>query len=159
MLSIDHLESQDFWALYQTATALKQNPQAYANALSGKSFVMLFEKPSLRTRVSFEIGLTKLGAHVMYFDHSAQKIGVRESVKDYAKNLERFADGLIARTFSHDVLVEMGEHADIPVVNALSDLVNLLLRIVNNRLGALSNAWLVRFVLSKCTRCQAGESN
>ena len=121
MLSIDQLTAQDFWTLYETASKLKQNPAAYATALAGKSFVMLFEKPSLRTRVSFEIGLTKLGAHVMYFDHSSQKIGERESVKDYAKNLDRFADGLIARTFSHDVLVEMGAHAGVPVINALSD--------------------------------------
>jgi ornithine carbamoyltransferase len=83
---------------------------------------MLFEKPSLRTRMSFEIGLTKLGAHVIYFDHSKQKIGQRESVKDYAKNLERWTDGIIARVFSHGVLEEMSAHAQVPVVNALSDL-------------------------------------
>jgi ornithine carbamoyltransferase len=121
LLSIDQLSAEDLHTLFGTTTKVKANVGAYSQALGGKSIVMLFEKPSLRTRVSFEIGLTKIGAHVMYFDHAAQRIGERESVKDYAKNLERYADCLIARTFSHDVLGELAEHATIPVINALSD--------------------------------------
>ncbi|TVQ62506.1 MAG: ornithine carbamoyltransferase [Phycisphaerales bacterium] len=104
------------------AASVKANPGAYSGKLAGKSAVLIFEKPSLRTRMSFEIGLAKLGATVVFHDHSAQRIGQREIVKDYAKNLERWVDLIVARTFSHDVLAEMAAWSRVPVVNALSDL-------------------------------------
>lgn len=122
LLSIDQLSGATLEALIDKAIAVKADRKLGAGALSGKSVTMLFEKPSLRTRMSFEIGLTGLGAHVVYFDHSKQKIGERESVKDYARNLERWTDCVIARVFSHAVIEEMALHARIPVVNALSDL-------------------------------------
>ncbi|MBX3322886.1 MAG: ornithine carbamoyltransferase [Phycisphaeraceae bacterium] len=122
LLSIGQLTTGLVHTLFETTSAWKAEPAAYKGVLAGKSIVMLFEKPSLRTHVTFEIGLTRLGAHVMYLDHSKQKLGERESVKDYAKNLERWADAIVARVFSHKVLEEMAEHARIPVVNALSDL-------------------------------------
>jgi ornithine carbamoyltransferase len=122
LLSMADLTTGLVHTLFETTAAWKAEPAAYKGVLAGKSVVMLFEKPSLRTHVTFEIGLTKLGAHVMYLDHSKQKLGERESVKDYAKNLERWADAIVARVFSHKVLEEMAEHARIPVVNALSDL-------------------------------------
>jgi ornithine carbamoyltransferase len=100
---------------------VKRSPGSWSHALAHRSAVMLFEKPSLRTRVSFEVGLSKLGAHAMYYDHGKQKIGERESVKDYAMNLERWVDVIIARTYSHEVLQEMALHASVPVINALSD--------------------------------------
>lgn len=109
-------------SVFETASAYKADPSAYAGVLSGKSVVMLFEKPSLRTHVTFDIGLTRLGAHVLYLDHSKQRLGERESVKDYAKNLERWADAVVARVFSHSVLLELADNASIPIVNALSDL-------------------------------------
>ena len=122
LLTIDQLSGAQLAGLIDAAIALKANPADGAGKLAGKSVTMLFEKPSLRTRMSFEIGLTKLGAHVIYFDHSKQKIGEREAVKDYAKNLERWTDAIIARVFDHGVLVGMAEHAQVQVVNALSDL-------------------------------------
>ena len=122
LLTIDELDAAGLESLISLAGSVKSNPTPFAGALKGLSVTMLFEKPSLRTRMSFEIGLTKLGAHVVYFDHSAQRIGQRESVKDYAKNLERWTDAIIARVFDHGVLDEMAEHAAVPVVNALSDL-------------------------------------
>lgn len=109
-------------SVFETASAYKADPSAYTGVLSGKSVVMLFEKPSLRTHATFNIGLSKLGAHVLYLDHSQQRLGERESVKDYAKNLERWADAVVARVFSHSVLLEMADNASIPIVNALSDL-------------------------------------
>ncbi|MEM1071697.1 MAG: ornithine carbamoyltransferase [Planctomycetota bacterium] len=90
-------------------------------ALAGRSVAMLFEKPSLRTRASFEFGLRRLGADVVYFDLQAQRIGQRESVMDYAKNLERWCDAIVARVHGHGVLEQLSLHASIPVVNALSD--------------------------------------
>ncbi len=122
LLTISGLSTGLVETIFETAAAWKAEPAAYHGVLSGKSVVMLFEKPSLRTRVTFDIGLSKLGAHVVYLDHGQQRLGERESVKDYAKNLERWADAIVARVFSHDVLDELAENASIPVVNALSDL-------------------------------------
>ncbi|MEO0513548.1 MAG: ornithine carbamoyltransferase [Planctomycetota bacterium] len=126
LLTIAELGSDELVALIASAErakrTLKTTPGELSAALAGKSVTMLFEKPSLRTRMSFEIGLTKLGAHVIYFDHSKQRIGERESVKDYAKNLERWTDAVVARVFDHGVLEQFAQHASVPVVNALSDL-------------------------------------
>lgn len=120
-LSIADLSADEALAVFETAAAMKADLAPFAGSLAGRSVVALFEKPSLRTRVTFEVGPTKLGAHVMYFDHSKERIGTRESVKDYAKNLERWVDCIVARVFDHAVLAEMAEHARVPVVNALSD--------------------------------------
>jgi ornithine carbamoyltransferase len=122
LLSIADLGAAEINALFDSAVAAKADPTLLRGQLAGKSVIMLFEKASLRTRVSFEVGIAKMGGHPMYFDHSAQRIGQRESVKDYAKNLERWVDCIIARTHSHAVLTEMAAEARIPVVNALSDL-------------------------------------
>ena len=107
-------------AILDLASEIKANPGAHASDLAGKSIILLFEKPSLRTRVAFEVGLAKLGGHVVYYDHSAKLIGERESIRDYAKNLERWVDAIVARTFSHETIVELATHAQVPVVNALS---------------------------------------
>lgn len=122
LLAIDDLTSAQLVELLQLAAEVKADPAKHAGALAGKSVTMLFEKPSLRTRMSFEIGLTKLGAHAIYFDHGKQRIGERESVKDYIKNLERWTDAIVARVFDHTVLAGFVEHGSVPVVNALSDL-------------------------------------
>lgn len=108
-------------ALYATARRVKDSPAAFAGALGGLSVIMIFEKPSLRTRVSFEAGIARLGGHAMYFDHSKERIGERESVYDYAKNLERWVGAIVARTYSHQVLEQLAEFARVPIINALSD--------------------------------------
>jgi ornithine carbamoyltransferase len=89
--------------------------------LSGTTSVLLFEKASLRTKMSFETGIGFLGGRALFMDHSNQKLGEREAVKDYAKNLERWVDCIIARVYSQEVLYELAEHARVPVINALSD--------------------------------------
>lgn len=122
LLSIADLDAREISALFDSAAATKADPSLLRGTLAGKSVIMLFEKASLRTRVSFEVGIAKMGGHPMYFDHSAQRIGQRESVKDYAKNLERWVDCIIARVHDHKVLVEMAAETRVPVVNALSDL-------------------------------------
>ncbi|MEL7471746.1 MAG: ornithine carbamoyltransferase [Planctomycetota bacterium] len=122
VLSVADLSTGDIDAVFSTADTLADDRWSFGGALDRRSIVMLFEKPSLRTRVTFEVGPARLGAHVMYFDHSKQRIGEREPVLDYAKNLERWADAIVARTYSHRTLVELAEHASVPVVNALSDL-------------------------------------
>jgi len=122
LLSLASLDAGQFEALYETAAASKSDITPYREGLRGKTIILLFEKPSLRTRVTFEVGPSKMGAHVIYFDHGKERIGARESVKDYGKNLERWVDCIVARVYSQVVLDDLADAAEIPVVNALSDL-------------------------------------
>jgi ornithine carbamoyltransferase len=122
MLTLNDFSPLEIEQILDAAAKFKADPRAFSTALAGKSAIMLFEKPSLRTRVTFEVGLSKLGAHAMYFDHSAQRLGERESVRDYGRNLERWVDVIIARVFSQQVLNELAASAKCPVINALSDL-------------------------------------
>jgi len=103
------------------AAEVKANPHHYASALAGKTLFLYFEKPSLRTRVTFEAGMTQLGGHAICYGASEGRIGVRESVEDVARNLERWVDGAMLRTFSHDLVVDLARFADIPVINGLTD--------------------------------------
>jgi len=89
--------------------------------LHGKTLAMIFEKQSLRTRVTFETGMTQLGGHAIFLTSNDISMGVRESVADTARNLERLVDGIMARTFSHEVIVGLAREASIPVINGLSD--------------------------------------
>ena len=101
---------------------LKANPVKYGQALSGKSVVTLFEKQSLRTRVSFDIGINKLGGHAVYLDQSNGAMGSREDVKDFAANISRWADCIVARVYDHKTLIEIQKYASVPVINSLCDL-------------------------------------
>lgn len=107
--------------LFALARRVKKDITPFRGALDGKTVVMLFEKPSLRTRVSFETGITKLGGAAIYLDHGAQRLGEREAVADYGKNLERWVDCIVARVFKQRILEELADAASIPVINALSD--------------------------------------
>jgi ornithine carbamoyltransferase len=90
--------------------------------LPGKILGMVFEKPSLRTRVTFEVGIIQLGGHAVYLGASEIAMGKRESVRDVAMNLSRWVDGIVARTFLHSTVKELGKSASVPVINGLSDL-------------------------------------
>jgi len=92
--------------------------------LAGKALAMIFEKPSLRTRVTFEIGMAQLGGHAVYLTPKDIQLGERESVADIARNLERWVDLIMARTFSHQTLIELASHAVVPVINGLSDILH-----------------------------------
>src|SRR5262249_50302076 len=92
--------------------------------LAGKSLAMIFEKPSLRTRVTFEVGMSQLGGYPVYLTPKDIQLGERESVADIARNLERYVDLIMARTFAHDTLVELAGHAAIPVIKGLSSLLH-----------------------------------
>lgn len=121
-LADDLLSQSNIKQLITQAIDIKNNTQNYANVLSGKSIAMIFEKPSLRTHVSFDMGINKLGGHALYLGQQNGKLGERERVSDYAKNLSCYADAIVARVFSHQSILELAEHASVPVINALCDL-------------------------------------
>jgi ornithine carbamoyltransferase len=100
---------------------IKANPANYADTLRGKFLALIFEKPSLRTRVTFEVGIQSMGGHVVFLDHTQARLGERESIADVARNLERWVQGIVARVYEQRVLDEMAATTEIPVVNALSD--------------------------------------
>ncbi len=122
ILRLTDLASDELLALLTLARVLKSDYSAFRDALAQRSMVMLFEKPSLRTRVSFELGFQKLGGGVSFLDHRGDLIGEREPIADYARNLERLADVIVARVFRHDTLEALRDGCNIPVVNALSEL-------------------------------------
>ena len=120
-LADDQLNKPQLLALIELAIHIKNNPADYNQVLAGKSVAMIFEKPSLRTHVSFDMGINKLGGHALYLGQQNGKLGERERVSDYAKNLSCFADAIVARVFSHDSIQGLAEHATVPVINALCD--------------------------------------
>lgn len=123
-LSLHDLSISETAALLNLAAEVKAHPSAFEGLLQGTMAALIFEKPSLRTRVTFEVGLEQLGGHAIYLAPGDIGLGRREAVKDVARNLARWVDVLVVRTFSQQVLEEMSAEADIPVINALSDLLH-----------------------------------
>ncbi len=107
--------------LYLLAADMKARPDRYRTALDGRFLALIFEKPSLRTRVTFEVGIESLGGAAVFLDHTGTRLGQRESIRDVAHNLERWVQGIVARVFEQRALEELAKHASIPVINALSD--------------------------------------
>jgi len=121
LISLLDFSTDELTRILELAAEAKANPLHFAAALAGKTLFMYFEKPSLRTRVTFEAGMTQLGGHAIYFTGADGKIGVRESVEDVARNLERWVDGAMCRTFSHEMIQELARFAQIPIINGLTD--------------------------------------
>lgn len=124
LISITDLTKTEIEKLFKTAKAFKKNPFSKASALKSKSIALVFQKPSNRTRVSFEVGMIDLGGHATYLGPEELKLGVRESVKDVAKVLSRYLDGIVARTASHEDMLGLAKFSSIPVINGLSDLLH-----------------------------------
>lgn len=118
-LSIADLSPQEVAGIIQRAGKLKSGIQD--KPLTGKSIAMLFEKPSLRTKVSFDIAVHQMGGHPIYMGRDEVGLGGRESVSDVARVISRYVDIVVARTYSHRTLEELAAYASVPVVNALSD--------------------------------------
>jgi ornithine carbamoyltransferase len=113
--------SAELRELFHLAADNKSRPERYRGALSGRFLALLFEKPSLRTRVTFEIGIQSLGGGSVFLDHQHNRLGQRESLRDVARNLERWVHGIVARVFAQATLDELAANAAVPVINALSD--------------------------------------
>jgi ornithine carbamoyltransferase len=107
--------------LFRLSADVKAHPERYKSALAGRSVAMIFEKPSLRTRVTFEVGVASMGGTAVYLDHADTHLGDRESIPDVARCLSRWVHGIVARVFSQDALEVLAAHASVPVINALSD--------------------------------------
>ena len=107
--------------LLERTAEIKARPSRYASVLRNKHIALIFEKPSLRTRVTFEVGIQSMGGFVVFLDHTQARLGERESIPDVARNLECWVQGIVARVYEQRVLEEMAANIAIPVVNALSD--------------------------------------
>jgi ornithine carbamoyltransferase len=123
-LSLHDITISEMEALLRLAEDVKAHPEAYVTALRGKMAGLIFEKPSLRTRVTFEVGFEQMGGHAVYLAPGDIGLGKRESVKDVARNLSRWVNVLIVRTFSQKLLEELAYAASVPIINALTDLLH-----------------------------------
>jgi len=120
-LSIRDFSPSEIQYLLILGRQVKADPTAYSAALRRETLAMIFEKPSLRTRVTFDVGIQQLGGFSLYLSPAEISLGKRESVYDVAKNLERMVQGIMVRTFDHDVVVQMASNANIPVINGLTN--------------------------------------
>jgi ornithine carbamoyltransferase len=121
-VSLGDLDAHELGALLERASALKAQRGARQPHLRGRTLAQIFEKPSLRTRLSFDVGMTELGGHCIYLSPQEVGLGRRESVADVARVVSRMVDAVVLRTNSHETIEEFARYASIPVINGLSDL-------------------------------------
>jgi len=122
LVSTRDLSPSEVRSILDLAAVVKARPADFRRTLEGKQLVMFFEKPSLRTRLTFEAGMSSLGGTAFFMDQTGGRIDARESLHDIAHNVERWVDVIVLRTFAHSTVEDMAAHAAIPVINALSDL-------------------------------------
>jgi ornithine carbamoyltransferase len=122
-VSLGDYAPEEIRELLETARALKLEARSGLehDMLRGKTLAMVFQKPSLRTRVSFEVGMAQLGGRAIYLGPDDIKLGARETTEDVAVVLSRYVDGIMARVFAHDDILQLAQHADVPVINGLCD--------------------------------------
>lgn len=121
LISIKDLSSKEIADIFALTDQLKSDKEKFNSVLSGKSLALVFQKPSNRTRVSFEVGMYQLGGHSLYLAPDEINLGVRESIEDVAKTLSRYIDLIVLRTFEHENVLEFAKYSDKPVINGLSD--------------------------------------
>ncbi len=121
LISIADLSASELLSIFKLSSQIKKAPQKYSNALRGKSIALIFEKQSLRTHVTFEIGAKQLGAHTVYLTNADISLGKRESIYDVTKNLERWVNAVVIRTYDHQNLELMAQIGSLNVINALTD--------------------------------------
>ena len=123
LISINDLSRVDIEKIFEKSKELKEKlkKEISHEELKGKTLAMIFEKPSTRTRASFEIAMTQLGGHAMFLSQNDLQLGRGESIADTAKVLSRYADAIMARTYQHETLLELAKNSSVPVINGLSD--------------------------------------
>jgi ornithine carbamoyltransferase len=124
LLSLREYTREEIEEIFDLARRVKASPRDYADALRGKSLAMIFQKPSTRTRVSFEVGMFQLGGTALFLGADSIQIGRGETIPDTARVLSRFVDGIMARVFAHQDIIDLARHATVPVINGLSDLLH-----------------------------------
>ena len=112
---------EDLLDIINLGLNVKKNPKKYYDALISKSLAMIFEKPSTRTRTSFEVAMTQLGGHALYMSPRDMQLGRGETIEDTAKVLSRYVDAIVYRAFDHNMVVSLAKNATVPVINALDD--------------------------------------
>ena len=122
LLRVPDFSAQEINEVLDKATDLKKNPSKYKEALKDKTLLMIFEKPSLRTRVSFETGMTQLGGHAIYYNVQTSPLGKKETIGDTAKTTSRYVDIIMARLLKFEDIKGLAENASVPVIDALSEL-------------------------------------
>lgn len=123
-ISLKDLREEEIYKIFELARDIKKSPAKFSKSLKGKTLGLLFEKPSLRTRVSFEVGIKQLGGTSLYLSAGEVQLGKREAVSDIARTLSKYLGGVILRTFSHNTLLEFLRNSWIPVINGLTDLLH-----------------------------------
>ncbi len=123
-ITIHDLSPYEFQEMMDLTEKMKKNPGKYRKVLKDKILAMIFQKPSLRTRMTFEVGMLQLGGEAVYLAPADIQMGSREGVRDIGKNLERWVDGIMIRTFGHNIILELAESTRLPVINALTDLLH-----------------------------------
>ncbi len=121
LLTIRDMDKEELCGLLNMASDIKLHPERFTSTLKGKALALIFEKPSLRTRLSFDVGIHQLGGFSVSLSQSEINLGKRESVRDVAKNLERMVQGVMIRTFAHSVVEQVAAAVSIPVINGLTD--------------------------------------
>lgn len=121
LADINDVESEEIEQLLDLAASMKENPGEFSGVMDNKSLVMLFAKPSTRTRLSFETGMTQLGGHGIFFEMGSSQLSRGEPISDVSQVMSRYEDAIMARLFEHDEMMELAENADVPVVNGLTD--------------------------------------
>jgi len=124
LLSIKDLSREEIEEIFQTAEKIKADPGSYRTSLQGQTLGMIFQKSSTRTRVSFEVGMFQLGGHALYLGAGDMQLGRGETVPDTARVLSRYVDGIMARTFAHQDVLDLAEFGSVPVINGLTDLLH-----------------------------------
>ncbi len=121
LLSLEDLKKEEILSFIELAEDIKANPENYRKAMEYRTLLMIFEKPSLRTRVSFETGMTQMGGHAIYYNIATSPLGKKETIEDTAKVVSRYVDIIMARLFSFEQTKKLAENASVPVIDALSD--------------------------------------
>lgn len=121
LVTLNDYSTEDVRTIFETASGLKSGREQYTDLMRGKRLGMIFEKESLRTRFTFDIGMQDMGGSAVYLDHRHTRLGARESVPDMARNLERWVHAIVARTYRHRAVVELAKVAKVPVINGLTD--------------------------------------
>ena len=153
-VSIRDFSPQQIQDLLLLGRQIKAYPDVYSEALKGKTLAMIFEKPSLRTRVTFDVGIQQLGGFALYLSPAEINLGQRESVYDVAKNLERMVQCIMIRTFAHAIVEQMAEYAGIPVINGLTDYSHPC-----QAMGDFLTMWEVKGRLEKLKVAFVGDGN